>query len=493
MNNKMGNSIKEIKLAKNTNIENIIGLSAGESMTLKSIIKNDIVRAQIFKQLKSEFKDFYSWKEFFKSGSYNKELIFPKYEDNTPIAIVSTGGSTGYPKSAVFSNENIIQATVQVKNIGVFPEEARWYDIMPPSIAYGLADGSVLGFSLGNELRLNPDPTAMSLKTPGQLQMVEDFVRFDPHTITCAPNHVFQILNSREWSEKPHSLVSFGVGGDLLNLKQVKKANEILSHMKRPKDFDKDRFFKDDEDKVVLNFGYGSTEVTGACSVAPSNKTVKLGTVGLTLPYQVVAAFRQDEKTKEYIELPYVLNEELEKVPEEKQGEICVQGPNIMQGYLNNEEETNKTIITHNDGKKWVHMGDYGFIDEDGYVHFVNREKYIGVGHDGFKVAPLEIEQVIIKEPNIEDCKAIIFDDLEEKRGNVIKVYYTLSNPETVQDIEKLEDRLNLMCQMELADYKCPVDYECIEKLPLTPSGKIDVLSLKEDAEEKSKVKILKK
>ena len=60
--------------------------------------------------------------------------------------MVSTGGSTGTPKSAVFTNENIIQATVQVKMIGVFPEEARWYDIMPPCIAYGLADGSILGF-----------------------------------------------------------------------------------------------------------------------------------------------------------------------------------------------------------------------------------------------------------------------------------------------------------------------------------------------------------
>ena len=484
---------KVAHIASNTNVETIVGLSAGNSVTLRSILKNDIIRANLFKQAKSDFKDFYSWKEFFKSSSYNNELVFTNYEENTPIAIVSTGGSTGYPKSAMFSNENIIQATVQVKNIEVFPEEARWYDIMPPSIIYGLADGSVLGFSLGNELRLNPDPTAMSLKTPNQLQMVEDFVRFDPHTITCAPNHVFQILNSKEWREKPHSLVSFGVGGDSLNIKQVKRANEILSHMKRPKDFDKERYFKGDEDRVVLNFGYGSTEVTGACSVAPSNKTVRLGTVGLTLPYQVVAAFKQDEETNEYIELPYVLNEEIEHAPKEKQGELCVQGPNIMQGYLNNEEETKKTIVTHSDGKKWVHMGDYGFIDEDGYVHFVNREKYIGVGHDGFKVAPLEIEEVIIKEPNIEECKAVIFDDLEEKRGSVIKVYYTLTNPENTCDIEKLEDRLNLMCQMELADYKCPVDYECVEKLPLTPSGKIDVLTLKKDAEEKSKVKILKK
>ena len=484
---------KVASIIDNTNAEVLIGLSAGNSLTLKSILKNDVIRANLFKQQKSNYKDYYSWKEFFKNSSYSRDLVFPKYEDNTPIAVVSTSGSTGTPKNALFSNENIIQATAQVKNIGVFPEEGRWYDIMPPSIIYGLADGSVLGFSLGNELRLNPDPTAMSLKTPNQLQMVEDFVRFDPHTITCAPNHVFAILNSKEWRNKPHSLVSFGVGGDSLNANQVERANKILEGLKRPKDFDKKRFFGDDEDRVVLNFGYGSTEVTGACSVAPSNKKVRLGTVGLTLPYQVVSAFKKNENTGEYEELPYVLNSELDNVPAEKQGEICVQGPNIMQGYLFNEEETAKTIVTHKDRKKWVHMGDYGFVDEDGYVHFVNREKYIGVGHDGFKVAPLEIEEVILKEPRIDDCKAVIFDDLEENRGSVIKVYYTLLEKDKPCDIKELEDKLNLMCQMELADYKCPVDYECIERLPLNNSGKVDIPLLKADAEEKSKVKILRK
>ena len=91
-----------------------------------------------------------------------------EYEENLPVAAVSTGGTTGFPKTAVFDNESIIKATFQCKLTGIFPEEARWYDIMPPSIAYGLADGSILPFSLGNEVKLNPDPTAMSLKHKNQ-------------------------------------------------------------------------------------------------------------------------------------------------------------------------------------------------------------------------------------------------------------------------------------------------------------------------------------
>lgn len=498
--NKKTNSFNEIhvldkigNIIKKTGVKTVIALPASNSITLKSVLKNDIIRANMFKKNIYQFTDVHSWDYFFKTNRFNYNMAFPEFEKNRPVVIVSTGGSTGLPKSALFSNENIVQATSQIKLGKVFPEEARWYDIMPPSIIYGLADGSVLPFSLGNEVRINPDPTAMSLKTPGQLLMVEDFVRFDPHTITCAPNHVFAILNSKEWKENPHSLVSFGVGGDCLQLEKTIEANERLKEIRRPKDFDKERFYGDDEDQLLINYGYGSTEVTGCASVSPSNKAIKIGTVGLTLPFQVVAAFEKNKETNEFEELPYVKNEELDHVPDNKIGELCIEGPNIMLGYLNNKEETENTIITHTDGKKWVHTGDIGFVDEEGYVHFVDRAKYIGVGHDGFKVAPSEIESVILEEPSIETCKAVILSDLENQRGQVIKLYYTVK-PECLPcDIDALENKLNLMCSKSLADYKCPYDYECIERLPLTPSGKIDVMTLRKDAEEKLRGKLLLK
>ena len=233
----------------------------------------------------------------------------------------------------------------------------------------------------------------------------------------------------------------------------------------------------------MLNFGYGSTEVTGCASVGPCNKDVKLGTVGLTLPYQVVSAFDFDESTGEYIELKYVANNELDNVPQHKIGELCIEGPNIMLGYLNDPEETAKAIRTHSDGKRWVHMGDLGFVDEDGYVHFVDRMKYISVGHDGFKVAPLEIEEVILRNEAIDQCKAVIFDDPEQERGNVIKAYYTLKKDAAISDIDAFEDTLNELCASELADYKCPVGYKLLKSLPLTNSGKIDVMALRADAE----------
>ena len=474
---KIGNILKDTK------VETVISLPASNSISLMSIIKNDTIRAAMFDRQKSEFKDAYSWKEFFKSGSFSRDLVFPEHEADIPVAIVSTGGSTGTPKSALFSNENIISATMQCRLTGIFPEEARWYDIMPPSIAYGLADGSILPFSLGNEVRLNPDPTAMSLKNPKQLQMVEDLVRFDPHTLACAPNHVLAILDSKEWLNNPHSMINFIVGGDSLNKEQIRRCNEILSTLKRPSNFDKESLLGNREDVLTINTGWGATETTAAASVARGSENVKEGTVGQTLPYEVVSTFKKNEETGEYIELPYIPNDQIDDVTEDQIAELCVSGPNVMLGYLNNPEETAKAIIEHQDGTKWAHSGDLGFVDEDGYVHFIDREKYISVRHDGFKVTPVEIEDVILKDNRIDACKAVIFDDPEEDRGTVIKVYYTLRDASS--DIKDVEETANLMCEMELADYKCPVDYECMEKLPITPSGKIDVMALKADAEAK--------
>lgn len=482
----------------NTNAKTVIGLPASNSITLRSIIKNDTIRAAMFDKQVSDFKNYYSWKEFFKVGtkalSFGKiDAILPESEfyKESPVAVVSTGGTTGMPKSALFSNENIISATLQCRETGIFPEEARWYDIMPPSIAYGLADGSILPFSLGNEVKLNPDPTFMSLKNPKQLHMVEDFVRFDPHTIACAPNHVFAILDSREWQNNPHSLINFIVGGDSLNKEQLRRANEKLKLVRRPRKFDKEKLLGDREDVLKINTGWGSTETTAAASVARGSENVKDNAVGQVLPNEIVRAFKKND-SGDYEELPTIKSSDVDNVTEEQIGELCVAGPNVFLGYLNNQEETDKTIITH-DGETWAHQGDLGFIEEtsngDEFVHFIDREKYVCVRYDGFKVTPVEIENVILKDDNIDGCKAVVFDDLNHEKGSVIKVYYTLKKDRVV-DINALEERISLMCETELADYKCPTAYECLEVLPLTGSGKIDVMTLKKDALEKAKLSV---
>ena len=491
---KIGNIIK------NTDVKKVIGVSATNSTTFKSFIKNDFLRTALKNILKdpkhgkSDFKDFETWKSFIKQGE-GMHIKYPKYEPNTAVAAISSGGSTGTPKMILLSNENIVGATMQCIQTDLLREEGRWYDIMPPSIAYGLADGSVLSFALGYETRLNPDPTALSTKTPGQLWMVEDFVRFDPHTIACAPNHVFAILDSKEWENNTHSIVNFVVGGDSLNPQQVKRADEKLKSLKRPSDFDTKHFYKDGIDQVKINTGYGESEGTGANSVAPSNAMVKTGTVGLTLPHEIITTFKYNEETGEYEELKYVPNDQVDNVPEEQIAEICVQGPNVMLGYLNNSEETAKALIKHSDGEVWLHTGDLGFIDEDGYVHFVDRKKYISVGHDGFKVTPVEIESVILQDPRIDACKAVVFNDPNNERGTVIKVFYTLMEGVDPQLTAEIEELANLRCSTELADYKCPVAYEVKHKLPLTSSGKIDVMTLRKEAEAESlpKVKVLTK
>ena len=80
-----------------------------------------------------------------------------------------------------------------------------------------------------------------------------------------------------------------------------------------------------------------------------------------------------------------------------QQGEICISGPNIMLGYYDNESETKRLIKVHKDGKRWVHTGDLGYMAENGSVYILGRMKRLIIRHDGFKVFPSLIENVVIE------------------------------------------------------------------------------------------------
>jgi len=141
-------------------------------------------------------------------------------------------------------------------------------------------------------------------------------------------------------------------------------------------------------------------------------------------------------------------------------GEICVQGPNVMKGYKNLPEETAKAII---DG--WLHTGDVGYIDEDGYIYIVDRIKDIIIV-SGLNVYPREIEELIYTYGGI--LEAAVIGVKDKKRGEVPVAYIAVENPDTF-DLNKLEDLLN----SKLAQFKRPKKITLMETLPKNATGKI--------------------
>jgi len=190
--------------------------------------------------------------------------------------------------------------------------------------------------------------------------------------------------------------------------------------------------------------GYGLSEASPVVCVNPVSGLRKSGTIGLPIPRVTVKIFSEKD----------------EEMPPNEVGEIVVQGPNVMKGYYNLPEASAKAL--RND---WLHTGDLGKIDEDGYVSIVDRKKdLIIVG--GLNVYPREVEEALYTHPAVAEAAVIGFQD--QLRGEVVKAIVALKPKEEIT-----ERQLIKYCRERLASFKVPRIVEIVEALPKTSSGKI--------------------
>ena len=159
-------------------------------------------------------------------------------------------------------------------------------------------------------------------------------------------------------------------------------------------------------------------------------------------------------------------------------GELCFCTPSLMSGYYRNEKATQESIFEDDSGNRWLHTGDLGYIDEDGFVYIKGRIKriYITRGKDGtaYKLFPQKIEELISKLDEIEACGVVAFEDQE--RMYVPVIFATPKNSSI--DMHLLETQLWLYVKNELSEYEQPVAINVLSSLPMTPSGKIDYQTL---------------
>ncbi|MCW2957744.1 MAG: AMP-dependent synthetase [Solirubrobacterales bacterium] len=202
---------------------------------------------------------------------------------------------------------------------------------------------------------------------------------------------------------------------------------------------------------VVLVEGYGLSEGTVASTINPlDGRPRKPGTVGLPLPGQEVA----------------IVDEDGNHLPQGERGEVILRGPNIMRGYLNKPEETAKTI---KDG--WLHTGDVGLLDEDGYLVLVDRIKDMII-RGGENIYPKEIESVLYSHDGV--LEAAVIGRPDDVLGEVVVAYVALR-----PDASVTVDELHELCRGQLAKYKLPVLIELMDALPKNPVGKIDKPTLR--------------
>jgi long-chain acyl-CoA synthetase len=207
--------------------------------------------------------------------------------------------------------------------------------------------------------------------------------------------------------------------------------------------------------------GYGMTETTAVSHGSPYHRP-KTGSFGVPIPGMNAAIIDID-------------GDEFKPVGEE--GELILEGPNIMQGYWRRPEADEETFIEI-DGRKWMRTGDLVRMDEDGYFFFFDRKRDL-IKHKGYSVFARHVEEILYKHPQVKAAGVVGVPD--PKVGNIIKAYVVLQ-AEARGKIS--EEEIMNFCRENLAHYKVPGIIEFRGELPKTDVGKVSRRELRKEAEE---------
>lgn len=383
------------------------------------------------------------WEHFIAQGEKYIEKPVPYTPEHCAV-IMHTGGTTGSPKGVMLSDDafNALVSQYSIPQAG-FKRQQKFLNVMPPFIAYGFACGIHLPLSLGITTILIPNFKPRNLPSL--------FIKYKPAYMCGVPIHYQILANDKRMKHADISyLINGGSGGDAITIGAENEVNN---------------FFKAHGCKFPLAKGYGMTELCSSVCSCMGNIN-KLGSVGIPLILNTVSAFE------------YGTDKELNFG---EKGEICITGPTIMLGYYNNTKETANVLRKHSDGKIWVHTGDIGYVDEDGFVFIDARIKRMIIRHDGFKVFPSMIENVVSTHPAVKTCSAVSSRDKHQIQGNLPYVYIVLKK--NVQKSQKqIRAEIIKLCQEKLPEYAQPTAYKFCDTLYYTPIGKVDYRKLEKEA-----------
>ena len=213
-----------------------------------------------------------------------------------------------------------------------------------------------------------------------------------------------------------------------------------------------DKYLAEHGANVRVREGYGLTECVTASCLTPDDREVE-GSIGIPFPdtfYEI-----RDPKTGE-------------RVQSGENGEICITGPSLMMGYIDREEETAEALRVHEDGETWLHTGDLGMMDENGFVYFRQRLKRVIIT-SGYNVYPSQIEAVLESHPSVSRCCVIGVPDAYRMQ----KVKAFIVPKEGIKPSDKLKEDILEHCKKDIARYAMPREVEFRTELPLTGVGKV--------------------
>ena len=359
-----------------------------------------------------------------------------------PAAILFSGGTTALPKGIVLSNRNFIAQGMQSAAWCGLGEKDAILAILPIFHGFGLGVCVNAVFMAGGKSILVPqfsaDIVAKLLRTRRPNVLVGVPTLFD--ALTKDPSLANADLSG---------LTACFCGADTLP-RAVKERFEAL--------------VAKGGGRVKLLEGYGLTEAVTGIMAMPLTE-YREGSIGIPFP---------DMRAK------IVTPGATEEAAPGEEGEICVAGPAVMLGYLDDPDATAQTLRTHADGRTWLHTGDLGRMDADGFFYFVVRLKRM-IKSSGFNVYPAQVEAVLREHPAVAEACVIGVPD----PAQVERVKACIVPRDSAEAGPALEAALIAHCRERLIKWSCPREVEFLAALPQTKVGKIDYRALQRRHEAK--------
>lgn len=426
-------------------LEKLIVASAADELGL--IKKTAFSIIHIGKKVKLPKNDtVLKWNEFFSLG---KKFMGddPKVRkcDKDVAVILFSGGTTGTTKGIMLSNLNFNALALQTAAMSHYDiHSMRMLAAMPVFHGFGLGVCIHTMLVAGGLSILVP---RFNVKAYANLIKTEK-----PNFIAGVPT-LFEAITRNPYLDGVSLDFLCGVfsGGDSLSVELKKKF---------------DKFLDDHGSPVHVREGYGTTECVTASCLTPYCEE-REASIGLPYPdtyYQICAVGTCDE------------------VPYGEDGEICLCGPSVMVGYMNNEAETANTLRVHADGNVWLHTGDLGKMDEDGFIYFKQRIKRMIITN-GYNVYPSQIENILDAHPKVQmSCVIGVKDPYKMQK---VKAFIVLKDG--IKPSESIRQELHEYCRKNIAKYALPYQIEFREELPKTLVGKVAYTVLEKEAEETDK------
>lgn len=377
-------------------------------------------------------KNMISWSDFISYKTLDDP--YKKRKANDPAAIIYSGGTTGKPKGIILSNLNFNAMALQTMNVcdGLNPGS---------SVLAALPIFHVFGLALCIHTTLVCGMTAILVPKINTKKINSELKKYKPNIYPAVPSLLTMSLKG----------VDPGSTG-LKDIKTVVVGGDYLSPQTKA-EFEK--FLKDHGSNGVVKVGYGLSEASGfCCSTAPiEEKYVQNGTLGVPNPDIIVKDFEP--------------NSDIEKSYNDV-GEICVTGPTIFMGYINEDKETKNTLVKHTDGKIWLHTGDLGYIDKNGFVYYTSRLKRMIISN-GYNIYPIELEEIIKKCKYVEDCTVVAVP--HKIKSQTPKAVIVLKKD--VEDTLAVRSEIRKYCMDNIARYAIPTEFEYRKDIPKTAIGKV--------------------